>query len=105
MSFTRRPDSGCPRQTSRREDRHIVKNARVQPSVSSVAIQPQVAPSVEAPESSRTIRTCLGEGYLGSRGPLRVLLLMPYLRCLRLEWFRACGNLTATKWNHVIFSD
>ncbi|GFW04902.1 HTH_Tnp_Tc3_2 domain-containing protein [Trichonephila clavipes] len=24
MLFTRRPDSGCPRQTSRREDRHIM---------------------------------------------------------------------------------
>ncbi|GFX08748.1 transposable element Tcb2 transposase [Trichonephila clavipes] len=30
MSFTRRPGSGHPRQTSRREDRHIVKNARRQ---------------------------------------------------------------------------
>ncbi|PRD29393.1 UNVERIFIED_CONTAM: hypothetical protein NCL1_29538 [Trichonephila clavipes] len=29
MSFTRRPGSGRPRQTSRREDRHIVRNARV----------------------------------------------------------------------------
>ncbi|GFX62065.1 uncharacterized protein TNCV_2227911 [Trichonephila clavipes] len=25
MSFTRRPGSGCPRQTSRREDHHIVR--------------------------------------------------------------------------------
>ncbi|GFU00707.1 transposable element Tcb2 transposase [Trichonephila clavipes] len=31
MSFTRRPGSGCPRQTSRREDRPIIRNARVQP--------------------------------------------------------------------------
>ncbi|GFT21334.1 uncharacterized protein TNCV_3816201 [Trichonephila clavipes] len=29
MSFTRRPGSGHPRQTSRRENRHIVSNARV----------------------------------------------------------------------------
>ncbi|GFU24145.1 transposable element Tcb2 transposase [Trichonephila clavipes] len=33
MSFTRRPGSGCPRQTSRREDLHIVRNARLQPTV------------------------------------------------------------------------
>ncbi|GFU01863.1 transposable element Tcb2 transposase [Trichonephila clavipes] len=31
MSFTRRPGSGRPRQSNRREDRHIVRNARVQP--------------------------------------------------------------------------
>ncbi|GFX31676.1 transposable element Tcb2 transposase [Trichonephila clavipes] len=35
MSFTRRPGSGRPRQTSRREDRHILRNARVQPTTSS----------------------------------------------------------------------
>ncbi|GFX40087.1 transposable element Tcb2 transposase [Trichonephila clavipes] len=45
MSFTRRPGSWCPKQTSRREDRHIVRNARVQPTASSAAIQAQVAPS------------------------------------------------------------
>ncbi|GFV63773.1 transposable element Tcb2 transposase [Trichonephila clavipes] len=48
MSFTRRPGSGRPRQTSRQEDRHIIRNARVQPSASSAAIQAQVAPSLEA---------------------------------------------------------
>ncbi|GFS61089.1 transposable element Tcb2 transposase [Trichonephila clavipes] len=43
MSFTRRPGSGCPLQTSRREDRHIVINARVQPTASSAAIHAQGA--------------------------------------------------------------
>ncbi|GFX48406.1 uncharacterized protein TNCV_4614021 [Trichonephila clavipes] len=38
MSFTRRPGSGRPRQTSRREDRHILRNARVQPTASPAAI-------------------------------------------------------------------
>ncbi|GFX93642.1 transposable element Tcb2 transposase [Trichonephila clavipes] len=38
MSFTRRPGSGRPRQTSRQEDRHIVRNACVQPAASSAAI-------------------------------------------------------------------
>ncbi|GFX80764.1 transposable element Tcb2 transposase [Trichonephila clavipes] len=41
MSFTRRLGSGRPRQTSHREDRHIVRNARVQPTASSAAIQAQ----------------------------------------------------------------
>ncbi|GFX47681.1 uncharacterized protein TNCV_699351 [Trichonephila clavipes] len=49
MSFTRRRCSGRPRQISRREDRHIVRNARVQPTASSAAIQAQVAPSIRGP--------------------------------------------------------
>ncbi|GFU58181.1 transposable element Tcb2 transposase [Trichonephila clavipes] len=52
MSFTRRLDSGRPRRINRREDRHIIRNARVQPTASSAAIQAQVAPSREAPVSS-----------------------------------------------------
>ncbi|GFX77290.1 transposable element Tcb2 transposase [Trichonephila clavipes] len=75
MSFTRRPGSGPPRQTSRREDHHIVRNARVQPSASSAAIQAQVAPSLEAPVSFRIIRKRLAEGHLGSRCPLRLAAL------------------------------
>ncbi|GFW60626.1 HTH_Tnp_Tc3_2 domain-containing protein [Trichonephila clavipes] len=75
MSFTRRPGSGCPRQTSHREDRHIVRNARVQPTASSAAILAQIAPSLRAPVSSRTIRRRLAEGHLGSRRPLRVVTL------------------------------
>ncbi|GFU04669.1 transposable element Tcb2 transposase [Trichonephila clavipes] len=45
MSLTQRPASGRPRQTSRREDHHIVRNALVQPTASSTTIQAQVAPS------------------------------------------------------------
>ncbi|KFM63304.1 Transposable element Tcb1 transposase, partial [Stegodyphus mimosarum] len=84
MSRTRRPGSGRPRQTSRREDRHIVRNARVQPTASSTAIQAQVVPSLMAHLSSRTIRRRLAEGQLVSRRPLRVLPLMPTHRRLRL---------------------
>ncbi|GFU63862.1 6-phosphogluconate dehydrogenase, decarboxylating [Trichonephila clavipes] len=43
MSFVRRPGSERPRQTSRREYRLIVRNARVQPTASSAAIQAQTA--------------------------------------------------------------
>ncbi|GFX64871.1 uncharacterized protein TNCV_1095151 [Trichonephila clavipes] len=48
MSFTRRPVSARLRQTIPREDRHIVRNARVQPTASSAAIQAQVEPSLGA---------------------------------------------------------
>ncbi|PRD21604.1 UNVERIFIED_CONTAM: hypothetical protein NCL1_51281 [Trichonephila clavipes] len=69
--------SGRPRQTSCREDRPIVRNTRVQPTASSEDIQAQVAPSLEAPVSFRTIRRRLAEGHLGSWRPLRVLPLTP----------------------------
>ncbi|GFT91534.1 transposable element Tcb2 transposase [Trichonephila clavipes] len=80
ISFSRRPGSRRPEQTSLREDRRIVRNARVQPTASSAAIQAQIAPSLGAPVSSRTIRR-------------------------RLEWCRARANWTAAEWNQVVFSD
>ncbi|GFV70017.1 transposable element Tcb2 transposase [Trichonephila clavipes] len=85
MSFTRRPGPGCPRQTKRGEDHHIVRNARVQPIASSAAIQAQVAPTLGAPVFSRTIRRRQTEGHLGSRRPLRVLSLTPSPQRSRLE--------------------
>ncbi|GFX57210.1 transposable element Tcb2 transposase [Trichonephila clavipes] len=108
MSFTRRPGSGHLRQISHREDRHIVRNARVQLTASSAATQAQVAlkaPSLKDPVSSRTIRRRLAEEHLGSRYPLRVLPLTITHRHLRLEWCRARGNWTVAEWNQVVFSD
>ncbi|GFX88927.1 transposable element Tcb2 transposase [Trichonephila clavipes] len=53
------------RQTSCREDRHIVIKPLAQPTASSAAIQAQVAPSLGAHLSSRTIRRHLPERHLG----------------------------------------
>ncbi|GFU53137.1 transposable element Tcb2 transposase [Trichonephila clavipes] len=105
MSFTRRSGSGRPRQTSHPEDCHIVRIARVQPTASLAAIQAQVAPSLGAPVSFRTIRRRLAEEHLGSRHPLRVLPLTTTHRRLRLEWCHARGNWTAVEWNQIVFSD
>ncbi|GFU40390.1 transposable element Tcb2 transposase [Trichonephila clavipes] len=86
MSFTRRPGPGRSRLTSRREDRHIVRNVHIQPTASLAVIQAQVAPSLGDPVSSQTIRRRLAEGHLGLWRPLRVLPLTPTHRHLRLEW-------------------
>ncbi|GFV28570.1 transposable element Tcb2 transposase [Trichonephila clavipes] len=72
---------------------------------SSAAIQAQVAPSVEAPVSSRSIRRRLAEGHLRSWLSLRVLPLTPTHQRLRLEWYHARGNWTAAEWNQVVFSN
>ncbi|GFW33496.1 uncharacterized protein TNCV_2210311 [Trichonephila clavipes] len=53
------PGSSRPRQTSCREDLHI-RNARVQLTATSAAIQAQVAPSKVVPESSRTLTKAPG---------------------------------------------
>ncbi|GFY07808.1 transposable element Tcb2 transposase [Trichonephila clavipes] len=105
MSFTRRLGLGRPRQTSRREDSHIVRNARMQPTASSVAFEAHVTPSLGAHVSSGTIRRRLGEGHLGLWRPLRVLFLTPTHRRLRLKWCHARGNKTITELNQVVFSD
>ncbi|GFW26116.1 HTH_Tnp_Tc3_2 domain-containing protein [Trichonephila clavipes] len=47
------------------------------PTASSAAIQAQVAPSLGASVSSRTIRRRLAERHLGSRSPLDFLSLTP----------------------------
>ncbi|GFX85643.1 HTH_Tnp_Tc3_2 domain-containing protein [Trichonephila clavipes] len=84
MAFTRIPGSRHLRQTSHREDHHIVRNTRVQPTASSAAIQAKLASSLGTPVSSRTTRRCLAEGLSGSRCPLRVLPLMPTHQYYRL---------------------
>ncbi|GFT76310.1 HTH_Tnp_Tc3_2 domain-containing protein [Trichonephila clavipes] len=95
-SFSVEYKIGRPRQTSRREDHHILRNAHVQSTASSAAIQ-----ALGAHVSSRTIRRHLAERHLSSQRPLRVLPLTPTHRRLRLEWCRSRGNWTAAEWNQV----
>ncbi|GFV23675.1 HTH_Tnp_Tc3_2 domain-containing protein [Trichonephila clavipes] len=100
MSFTQRPGSGCPRQTSHREDHHVVKKACVQTTVSLAAIQAQVAPSLVAPVSSRTTRRrLLAKGHLGLRRPLRVLRLTPIHSINASVWSGAMHEETGLQGN------
>ncbi|GFW19302.1 transposable element Tcb2 transposase [Trichonephila clavipes] len=85
MSFIQRPGSGRPCQTSCRENHRIVRNIRVLPTASSVAIHADVAPSLRGPVSSRSKRRRLAEGHLGSRHPLSVPPLTAILQRFRLE--------------------
>ncbi|GFT81124.1 transposable element Tcb1 transposase [Trichonephila clavipes] len=59
-------------------------------------------PCVGTPISSRTLRRHLAEGHLGSWCPLRVLLLTPTHRTLRLEWCSARGNWTVVEWTPLV---
>ncbi|GFW02058.1 transposable element Tcb2 transposase [Trichonephila clavipes] len=85
-SYTLRPDSECPRQTSSRDDRH----ARKAPTVSLFIIHTQAALSLRASESLRAIARHLAEEQFLSRHPLCALR--------RRYW-------TAIEWNQVVFND
>ncbi|GFV38700.1 HTH_Tnp_Tc3_2 domain-containing protein [Trichonephila clavipes] len=93
-----RAGSGRPRQTSRREDRHIVRNTRVQPTASSAAIQTQVVP---LPGD-----LCVFSNH--TKTPFEITVgITATITCaafdtppghLRLEWCHARGNWTAAEW-------
>ncbi|GFX45715.1 transposable element Tcb1 transposase [Trichonephila clavipes] len=72
---------------------------------SSAVIRAQVTPSLGAFVSSRTIRSRLDEGRLGSRCPLHVLPLTPTHQFLRLEWCRARGNWIEAEGKQVVFCE
>ncbi|GFV67236.1 HTH_Tnp_Tc3_2 domain-containing protein [Trichonephila clavipes] len=62
MSFTRRPGSGQPRQTSRQEDRHIVRISRTANCF--ISRHPGTGSTFnKVPLSSRTVRMTMSEGY------------------------------------------
>ncbi|GFX60746.1 transposable element Tcb2 transposase [Trichonephila clavipes] len=77
MSFTRRPGSGRPRQTSRREDRHIGTLCLLEPF----------------------------EGAWMKDIWDHVAHYVCCHRRLRLEWCSSGGNWTAMEWNQVVFND
>ncbi|GFT67160.1 uncharacterized protein TNCV_783141 [Trichonephila clavipes] len=66
MSFIRRQGLERLRQSSRRVDRHIVRNARVQPTASSTTNQAHVAPSLGG-------LLCLLEPYEGAHTQHKIL--------------------------------
>ncbi|GFU99012.1 transposable element Tcb2 transposase [Trichonephila clavipes] len=93
------------RENRRSQSLEVLVEDIIYPNASSAALQAQVAPSLGAHVSSRTIRSHLAEGHLGSRYPLRVLPLTPTHQRVRLKWCHARGNWTAAEWNKVMFSD
>ncbi|GFV82184.1 transposable element Tcb1 transposase [Trichonephila clavipes] len=76
MSFTRRPGSGRPRQTSHREDICIVRNARVQPTASTTF----AATHATVPRSHFSTRQCSASHGKGSTR-LSPHCVYPYLVC------------------------
>ncbi|GFT01342.1 transposable element Tc1 transposase [Trichonephila clavipes] len=100
-THVRKTGSGATRKTTRREDRRIVRQALVDPTVTRSTIRADVGVSIVP----QTIYRHLAEANLKSKRPFRALSLTPEHRQLRLQWCQARSIWNVTDWQKVVFSD
>ncbi|GFX48512.1 transposable element Tc1 transposase [Trichonephila clavipes] len=84
-----------------REDRRIVRQALVDPTVTRSTIRADVGVAIVP----QTISRHLAEANLKSKHPFRALPLTPEHRLLRLQWCQARSMWNVTDWQKVVFSD
>ncbi|GFW44903.1 transposable element Tcb1 transposase [Trichonephila clavipes] len=87
--------------TTRRDDRRIVRQALVDPTVTRSTIRANVGVAIDP----QTISRHLPEGNLKCKRTFRALPLTPEHRQLRLQWCQATSLWYATDWQKVVFSD
>ncbi|GFY19246.1 transposable element Tc1 transposase [Trichonephila clavipes] len=87
--------------TTRREDRRIVRQALVDPTVTCSTIRADVGVAIVP----QTISRHLVEANLESKRPCRALPLTPEHRQLRLQWCQARSMWNVTDWQKVVFSN
>ncbi|GFV95254.1 transposable element Tcb2 transposase [Trichonephila clavipes] len=87
--------------TTKREDRRIVRQALVDPTVTRSTIRADVGVAIVP----QTISRHLAEANLKSKRPFRPLPLTPEHRQLRLQWCQARLMWNVTDWQKVVFSD
>ncbi|GFS89901.1 transposable element Tc1 transposase [Trichonephila clavipes] len=100
-THARKTVSGATRKTTRREDRRIVRQALVDPTVTRSTIRADVGIAIVP----QTITRHLAEANLKSKRPFRALPLTPEHRQLRLQWCQARSMWNDTDWQKVVFSD
>ncbi|GFV15126.1 transposable element Tc1 transposase [Trichonephila clavipes] len=100
-THARKTGSGATRKTTRREDRRIVRQAIVDPTVTRSTIRADVGVAVVP----QTISRHLAEANLKSKSPFRALPLTPEHRQLRLQWGQARSMWNVTDWQKVVFSE
>ncbi|GFX95046.1 transposable element Tc1 transposase [Trichonephila clavipes] len=94
----RKTGSGATRKTTRREDRRIVRQTLVDPTVTRLMIREDVGVAIVP----QTIFRHLAEANLKSKLPFLELPLTPELRQLRLQ---LCQARSAAVWQMVVFID
>ncbi|GFS95800.1 transposable element Tc1 transposase [Trichonephila clavipes] len=97
----RKTGSGATRKTTRREDRRIVRQALVDPTVICSTIRADVGVAIVP----QTISRHLTEANLKSKRLFRALPLTPEHRQLHLQWCQARSIWNVTDWQKVMFSD
>ncbi|GFX58558.1 transposable element Tcb1 transposase [Trichonephila clavipes] len=100
-THARKTRSGATRRTTRREDRRILRQALVDPTVTRSTIRTDVGVAI-VPE---TISRHLAEANLKSKRHFRALPLTPEHRQLRLQWCQARSMWNVTDWQKVVFRD
>ncbi|GFX52490.1 transposable element Tcb2 transposase [Trichonephila clavipes] len=100
-THARKTGSGVTRKTPRREDRGIVRQALVDPTVTRSTIRADVSVAIVPQTTSRH----LAEAYLKSKRPFGKLPLTPEHRQLRLQWCQARSMWNVIDWQKVVFSD
>ncbi|GFX36415.1 transposable element Tc1 transposase [Trichonephila clavipes] len=100
-THARKTGSRATRKTTRREDRRIVRQALVDPTVTRSTIRADVGVAIVP----QTISRHLAEANLKSKRPFHALPLTPEHRQLRLHWCQARSMWNVTNWQKVVFSD
>ncbi|GFS81835.1 HTH_Tnp_Tc3_2 domain-containing protein [Trichonephila clavipes] len=96
-THVRKTGSRATRKTTRREDRRIVRQALVDPTVTRSTIRADVGVAIVL----QTIFRHLAEANLKSKRPFRELPLTPEHRQLRLQWCQARSMWNVTDWQKV----
>ncbi|GFV66501.1 transposable element Tc1 transposase [Trichonephila clavipes] len=100
-THARKTGSGATRKTTRREDRGIMRQALVNPTVTRSTIGADVGVAIVP----QTISRHLAEANIKSKSLFRALPLTPEHGQLRLQWCQARSMWNVTDWQKVVFSD
>ncbi|GFW64853.1 HTH_Tnp_Tc3_2 domain-containing protein [Trichonephila clavipes] len=96
-THVRKTGSGATRKTTIREDRRIVRQELVDPTVIRSTIRADVGVEIVP----KTISRHLAEANLKSKCPFRALPLTPEHRQLRLQWCQARSMWNVTDWQRL----
>ncbi|GFV65503.1 transposable element Tc1 transposase [Trichonephila clavipes] len=94
-THARKTGSGATKKTTRREDRRIVRQALVDPTLARSTIRGDVG----------IISRHLSEANIKPKRPFRALPLTPEHRQLLLQWCQARSMWNVTDWQKIVFSD
>ncbi|GFU08107.1 transposable element Tc1 transposase [Trichonephila clavipes] len=100
-THARKTGSGATRKTTRRENRRIVRQALVDPTVTRSTIRADVGVAIVL----QTISRHLAEANLKYKRSFRALPFTPEYRQLRLQWCQARCMWNVTDWQKAVFSD